>query len=484
MNPLVDLMFKIVQTIDSWLRADERNVAVIHCMGGKGRTGTIIASYLFYTGAYDSIEDAENHFAGKRSANKRGVTQPSQRRYLYYFSAIVTKSVKLNMQQVRLSQVVIAHVDPAKQYNVEIWSSPNTDGKLLFVQDAPLATLLTFNIGLDIRGDIYIRVREKKKDDNYKNRFHIVLHSFFVSPKQIQFKKKDLDLLEFDKRFSDELFVGVTFTAPKSTETFPETESVIEHIRSRFENSKSQIDKEKRGGTWNAPKRNTQERRLRVHISSFRDETLEQSSTRRPTLSKSQSSANILPNTSQTNAWKRAVQQSLNAPSNKSVLLSSGKLQKHVSFHSESNFSNMTVSKSSHEDVSSFSERKTDSKRKATTLSPLVIEELTETKNEKDSDKDVESINTGRQRSTSHAFMDLAMAKIEKQKKRITQKPVTVKRARVIHNYKAQYPDELDLLKDETVIVLSRADDQWWYGYIERLKSKPAHFPRECVELL
>ena len=33
--PPMDLLFEIIQSMDSWLRADPLNVAVVHCLGGK-----------------------------------------------------------------------------------------------------------------------------------------------------------------------------------------------------------------------------------------------------------------------------------------------------------------------------------------------------------------------------------------------------------------------------------------------------------------
>jgi protein-tyrosine phosphatase len=68
-----------MNAVDSWLRADPGNVAVIHCLvsiyshqGGKGRTGTVITCYLYYSGAFDTAEAAEAYYASKRSAISKG----------------------------------------------------------------------------------------------------------------------------------------------------------------------------------------------------------------------------------------------------------------------------------------------------------------------------------------------------------------------------------------------------------------------------
>jgi len=67
-----------VKSIYSWLKADEKNVAVVHCLAGKGRTGTIIGGFLMYSGLFNDADEALNFFAYKRSKNTWGVTSPSQ----------------------------------------------------------------------------------------------------------------------------------------------------------------------------------------------------------------------------------------------------------------------------------------------------------------------------------------------------------------------------------------------------------------------
>lgn len=90
--PPLSLLFEIVNSLSNWLKADAENVAVVHCKGGKGRTGTIICCYLYYSCQFEIMDDAKNHFAEKRSKMKKGVTQPSQQRYINYFKEIVSGS--------------------------------------------------------------------------------------------------------------------------------------------------------------------------------------------------------------------------------------------------------------------------------------------------------------------------------------------------------------------------------------------------------
>ena len=81
-SPPLDYLIKIIHAMDSWMKADGRNVSVVHCLAGRGRTGTVIACYLTYCGMYDNPLSALDFFASKRSNVDMGVTRPSQRRYV------------------------------------------------------------------------------------------------------------------------------------------------------------------------------------------------------------------------------------------------------------------------------------------------------------------------------------------------------------------------------------------------------------------
>ena len=75
-----------VQAILAHLAAGEGNVAVVHCLAGKGRTGTVIAMVLVAQGY--SAGDALAIFA---TARGQPVSQPSQMRYVGYFERLLLR---------------------------------------------------------------------------------------------------------------------------------------------------------------------------------------------------------------------------------------------------------------------------------------------------------------------------------------------------------------------------------------------------------
>ena len=67
----IDQIQMIVNHCNAWLLQDNLNVIAIHCKGGKGRTGMIIACLLLKQGIKDSPSAALSHFAQKRTCSKK-----------------------------------------------------------------------------------------------------------------------------------------------------------------------------------------------------------------------------------------------------------------------------------------------------------------------------------------------------------------------------------------------------------------------------
>ncbi|CAK9162966.1 unnamed protein product [Ilex paraguariensis] len=86
--PPLQMMKDFCEDVDAWISSDPKNVAVIHCMAGKGRTGLMVSSYLVYNGL--SAEEALQVYAQERTTNNEGVSIPSQRRYVGYWERVLS----------------------------------------------------------------------------------------------------------------------------------------------------------------------------------------------------------------------------------------------------------------------------------------------------------------------------------------------------------------------------------------------------------
>ncbi|PJF33194.1 MAG: hypothetical protein CUN57_02800, partial [Phototrophicales bacterium] len=96
--------------IYKFLSASQKNVVSIHCLAGKGRTGTVICCYLLFSGLFADKESALNFFAMRRSRHNWGVTGPSQRRYIGYFERIWFKRVRPHHTSLILTKLTFSRV--------------------------------------------------------------------------------------------------------------------------------------------------------------------------------------------------------------------------------------------------------------------------------------------------------------------------------------------------------------------------------------
>lgn len=78
--PDFSLIQPFCDEVKKYLDEDERNVAVVHCKAGKGRTGVMVCCYLLFVGEQANAETVLRFYGDKRTTDHKGVTIPSQRR--------------------------------------------------------------------------------------------------------------------------------------------------------------------------------------------------------------------------------------------------------------------------------------------------------------------------------------------------------------------------------------------------------------------
>eukprot|EP01102_Stenamoeba_stenopodia_P019431 TRINITY_DN7336_c0_g1_i1.p1 TRINITY_DN7336_c0_g1~~TRINITY_DN7336_c0_g1_i1.p1 ORF type:complete len:411 (+),score=84.99 TRINITY_DN7336_c0_g1_i1:184-1416(+) len=238
-NPPLDLLFKIVLSMDNWLKASPQHVAVVHCVGGKGRTGTVIACYLIYAGLFQQPLDALDFFAKKRSKKAKGVTQASQRRYVLYFHDILSQQLRPYPRTLVLNRIVMHTIPRFGRKNngsrplLNIWNTTSNPKKLLFAtpplengeyqyHDANDGDLIWIIDDCVLRGDILIKcVHAGKK--KVCRMFRCAFHTAFVEGYSLSFNLQDLDDIKTSKEkkaYDSEFAIHFIFSDPPDPEKY------------------------------------------------------------------------------------------------------------------------------------------------------------------------------------------------------------------------------------------------------------------------
>ncbi|CAJ1355707.1 unnamed protein product [Effrenium voratum] len=96
----------LVEDAHRYLAEDVKNVVVVHCKAGKGRTGLVCSCLLLREGMQSSAVKALKAYAMKRTYDGKGVTIPSQIRYAKLYEQVLREG-EVRRQLVRLKCVCL-----------------------------------------------------------------------------------------------------------------------------------------------------------------------------------------------------------------------------------------------------------------------------------------------------------------------------------------------------------------------------------------
>lgn len=108
-SPPLGLLLKLLISMESWLKADERNIAVVHCLTGKGRTSTVVAAFLCWMGEanFRDVRSALDYIGKCKRCSPDELTIPSQRRYVQYFANMLD-GVRPSQPPVMLKRIIMS----------------------------------------------------------------------------------------------------------------------------------------------------------------------------------------------------------------------------------------------------------------------------------------------------------------------------------------------------------------------------------------
>ena len=100
------------------MKADDRNVAVVHCLTGKGRTSTVLAAFLCWIGeaGFGDIHQALAYIATCKQMKVEELTIPSQRRYASYFKNMLD-GVRPSQPPILLKRIIMSEAPKVSTFH-------------------------------------------------------------------------------------------------------------------------------------------------------------------------------------------------------------------------------------------------------------------------------------------------------------------------------------------------------------------------------
>ena len=166
----------------------------------------MICAYLLFSGAFNTSKEVLTYYAGKRTFDSNGVTIPSQRRYVDYFSTKISRGLEYSPVRMMLESIILeppphvgfGHHECHLQFSViqhftapfqsEIYSTSWNDNRVVLKLSQPLA----------LTGDVKIAFTQKMNVDVFHLRnkptkfistvphsklFHFWVNTFFIDKK-------------------------------------------------------------------------------------------------------------------------------------------------------------------------------------------------------------------------------------------------------------------------------------------------------------
>ena len=225
--PPLNLIRPFCDDAKSFLDEDEKNVIAVHCKAGKGRTGTLICCLLLYMNVFDNSDECLQYYGMMRAENGKGVTIPSQIRYVNYFEKIIKDNmahpitfIKKKIKKIRMFTIPKFHKIYTPIFTINNNKNNYCSKKKKTVSDKEGSNaVLDFDIdnnGFIVEGDVQIIFYRIHIIGKKENIFKLWFNTNFIPNNSniYVFDKKSIDKANNDiecKYFKEEFKIEVHF---------------------------------------------------------------------------------------------------------------------------------------------------------------------------------------------------------------------------------------------------------------------------------
>eukprot|EP01026_Neomeris_dumetosa_P065987 TRINITY_DN6359_c0_g1_i1.p1 TRINITY_DN6359_c0_g1~~TRINITY_DN6359_c0_g1_i1.p1 ORF type:complete len:552 (+),score=40.02 TRINITY_DN6359_c0_g1_i1:29-1657(+) len=140
--PPLEVLYNFCEDAMEWMNQHPENIIVVHCQAGKGRTGVMVCGLLIFINKCKNAQEAINLFARMRTNNGKGVTIPSQQRYIHYFQFMYNNLAPYNVQGLLIQQVSLTRMGKLlKQSSQDIYLTISCRNNATEMQTVPIVVV-------------------------------------------------------------------------------------------------------------------------------------------------------------------------------------------------------------------------------------------------------------------------------------------------------------------------------------------------------
>ena len=232
--PKMEMIPLFCEEAAAWLRKSDKNVIAVHCKAGKGRTGVLICCLMLHMGKFSDADECMDFYGNARTHNGKGVTIPSQRRFIRQYATVLQEGGKVRepfaafITSIRIEGLDSTYLEKDVEFDygvecndIDVIPYPKKEKKSKKAETSPYEKVENQYIQLacprtPIVGNTKIKLfwtHPKKSQDKHHAFGWFWVHTGYLE-QELVLRKKDIDIVvgdKLDKLYPPSITITVRF---------------------------------------------------------------------------------------------------------------------------------------------------------------------------------------------------------------------------------------------------------------------------------